>query len=87
MKKREKRRVIVDKCLLLKLAHPHKLKIIQLLEKQNKMNQREINKNLDISYRQTRRLINELSDMKILNKKKSKKTFRNPVFISLRQKK
>ena len=87
MKKRSKRNTILDKKTLLNLANPHKVKILEILKKQQKQNQLDLKKQLKLSYTETRRYINSLERKGFIKKKRVKKKRGSPVFISLNKRK
>lgn len=86
MKKRIKRHTTLDKIDLLRLANPLKVKILEILKKEQKQNQLDIQKKLKISYKGTRRYINDLNNRGFIKKKLIKKKRGSPIFISLRKK-
>ncbi len=85
MKKRMASVTSINKITLQKIANPHKIKILETLQKKDKINQSQINDQLDISLRQTRRYLNSLQDLGLLKQKKQKKERGQPVLLSLRK--
>ena len=70
---------------LMKLINPKKIKILKILEKDQKINQTEIQKKLKLSSRQTRRYIDSLNQQGIVKRKPVKKKRGSPVFVSLKK--
>ncbi len=87
MKKKVKKRSTVDKTTLLSLVNPRKVQILEILKKEQKQNQMDLKKKLDISYKGVRRYINDLEKQGLIKKKPFKKKQGSPVFISLKKRK
>ncbi len=85
MRKRIKRISSVDKNTLLALVNPSKVKILEILKKEQKQNQSDLKKKLNISHTETRRYINALQKQGFLKKKVVKKKRGSPVFVSLKK--
>ncbi len=85
MKKRLKRFSSVDKNTLLALVNPRKVKILEILKKEQKQNQSDLKKKLNISHTETRRYINALERQGFLKKKVVRKKRGSPVYISLKK--
>jgi predicted transcriptional regulator len=85
MKKSSKRVNTIDKITLLKLVNPNKLKILEILQKEQNQNQLDLKKKLKLSYTETRRYINSLIKAGLIKKKVKKKERGSPVYISLKK--
>jgi predicted ArsR family transcriptional regulator len=67
------------------LVSPHKVKIIQILRKDKKLNLSQLQAKLKISSKETRRHTKGLVNAGILKKKRQLKQPGKPVFLSLKR--
>ena len=72
---------------LVKLINPKKLRILKIIGKGENLNQMQIQEKMGLSYRQTRRYIDSLYSVGILNKKRFKAKKGKPIIFSLKKRK
>ena len=76
------KKVSLDKKTLEKIAHPRKFAILLELKRKDKINQLELKKKLNISYREVRRYIKQLEKVKLVKTKKIKNKLGSPTIVS-----
>ncbi len=81
------KKVNLDKKTLEKIAHPKKLAILRELKRKDKINQSELKKHLDISYREVRRYIKDLEKANLIKTRKFKNKLGSPTIVSFNHKK
>lgn len=81
------RKIHLSEKSLGKLISPYKVKIIKVLQEKKKLNYAELQRELKISARETRRHANKLYRAGVLSKTKKPRERGSPVFLSLKKRK
>ena len=80
----KKKKRSIDRATLKKLVNPNKLKILEVIKNNKEINQLKIKQQLNVSYSEVVRHIQDLEKKKLIKTRKVKKKKGSPRFISLR---
>lgn len=76
--------MVIKKEALKKLINSHKLRILEELQKKDKMTQTALSKKINLSERQTRRYVGDLKKAGLVKTRQAKRKKGKPRFVSLR---